>query len=181
MLGDAPFALFIGWTCFGNWLPGDERGYVSNTDVLGGGWAPKQNLPGTPYAKDAPLTRYRAAALMKQPPVRLSAELAAAAAESLVAAAAQRSWRILRAAVMANHVHVVLTDCPDNGPAVRRILKGTSQAELSDMLKRNQRWWTRGGSNRYLHTDEAILAATLYVAEQEYKLAEIIDMKIIAP
>jgi REP element-mobilizing transposase RayT len=116
---------------------------------------------------------------MNQAPVRLSREQALAAAESLVEAARKRSWRILRAAIMANHVHVVISECPDDGPAVRRILKGTSQAKLSDHARKNLRWWTRGGSNRYLHSDAAILGAIQYVAEQEYKLVEIIDMQIV--
>jgi hypothetical protein len=63
---------------------------------------------------------------------------------------------------------------------VRRILKGTSQAILSDKAGENRRSWTRGGSDHYLHSEEAILAAIRYVAEQEYKLAEIIDMRVIA-
>jgi REP element-mobilizing transposase RayT len=76
---------------------------------------------------------------------------------------------------MANHVHIVITECPDDGPAVRRILKGVAQAGLSDDAGENRRWWTRGGSDHYLHTEEAILAAIRYVAEQQFKLAEIID------
>ena len=181
MFTDAPFALFISWTCYGNWLPGDKRGYVSNTHLPGGGFLPKQNVPGTPYTKDHPLTRHQTSALMNQEPARLTRAHAVVAAESLVEAAAKRSWRILRGAIMANHVHVVVFDCPDDGPGVRRILKGTSQARLSDQEGENRRWWTRGGSDRYLHIDEAILAAIRYVAEQEYKLAEIIDMQVIVP
>jgi REP element-mobilizing transposase RayT len=180
-VNDAPFALFISWTCFGNWLPGDERGYVSNLLLPGGGSLRKENIPGTPYRKDDPLTRHQTRILMKQPPTRLSAALALATAESLVAAAQKRSWRILRGAIMANHVHVVVTDCPDDGSGVRKILKGTSQADLSDKAGENKRWWTRGGSDRYLHTDDAILAAIRYVAEQEYILAEIIDMQVVVP
>ncbi len=180
MFPDDPFALFISWTCFGNWLPGDIRGYVSNLQLPGGGSLPKQNIPGTPQRKDDPLTRRQAHVLMKQQATRLSAPQALAVANSLVEASRKRSWRILRGAIMANHVHVVVTDCPDDGPGVRRILKGTSQADLSDKAGDNKRWWTRGGSNHYLHTEEAILAAIRYVAEQEYKLAEIIDMQVIA-
>ena len=42
-------------------------------------------------------------------------------------------------AVMANHVHVLVTNCPDDGPAVRRVLKGVSQAELSRGEGRSKR------------------------------------------
>jgi REP element-mobilizing transposase RayT len=180
MFTDGPFALFISWTCFGNWLPGDERGYVSNTLLPGGMWLPKENVPGTPYTKDDPLTQHQARILMNQPPTRLTSSQALAVAESLVGAAQKRGWRIPRASIMANHVHVVITECPDDGRAVRRILKGVSQAALSDEFGENRRWWTRGGSDHYLHTEEAIMAAIRYVAEQQFKLAEIIDMKAIA-
>ncbi len=180
MFTDDPFALFISWTCFGNWLPGDKRGYVSNTQLPGGAWLPKENVPGTPYTKDDPLTRHQARILMNQPPTRLTGSNALSVAESLVDAARKRGWRIMRGAIMANHVHVVITECPDDGEAVRRVLKGISQAALSDAVGENRRWWTRGGSDRYLHSEEAIVAAINYVAEQEYKLAEIIDMKVFA-
>jgi REP element-mobilizing transposase RayT len=100
------------------------------------------------------------------------------ASASFVGTARKHSWRIPRAAVMANHVHIVVMDCPDDGESVRRIFKGTSQATLSEKQGRNQRWWTTGGSGRYLHTDHAIEGAIRYVAEQEWKLAEIIDMNV---
>ncbi len=74
---------------------------------------------------------------------------------------------------MANHVHVVICDCPDDGSAVRRILKGTSQAKLSARAERIQSWWTRGGSDRYLHGEDSILAAIKYVDRASTKLAEI--------
>ena len=79
---------------------------------------------------------------------------------------------------MADHVHVVIMQCPDDGKAVRRLLKGNTQASLSEDLGRSWRWWTAGGSDRYKHGTRAIEAAIIYVAEQEYKLAEIVDMEV---
>jgi REP element-mobilizing transposase RayT len=102
------------------------------------------------------------------------------AAEGLVAAARERGWHILRAAVMANHIHVVICHCPDDGPAVRRVLKGVSQSKLSKTAGRSQRWWTAGGSDRYKHGHTAIDAAVDYVARQAYKLVEIVDMQVLA-
>ncbi|HEY3966793.1 MAG TPA: hypothetical protein VGM05_19680 [Planctomycetaceae bacterium] len=180
MAPDDCFALLLTWTCFGNWLPGDERGYVSNTHLAGGGWLPKQNIPRTPFTKDDPLTRHQTRTLMNQSPTRLSLDDALCGAEALIEAARKRAWRILRGALMANHVHLVICDCPDDGSAVRRILKGTSQAKLSARAGINQSWWTRGGSDRYLHGEDSILAAIKYVAEQQFKLAEIIDMQVLA-
>ena len=111
MFTDDPFALFISWTCFGNWLPGDERGYVSNTQLPRGLWLPKENVPGTPYTKDDPLTRHQARVLMNQPPTRLTSSLALAVAESLVDAAQKRAWRIMRGAVV---LVVLRSECRDS-------------------------------------------------------------------
>jgi REP element-mobilizing transposase RayT len=175
---DEPFALHISWTCYGTWLPGDARGYVSDTLIPGGGFEPKQNVPGTPCTADDPFTRSRAQQLQKSPAVRLTRAQARAVAEALVSAAAKRGWFILRAAVMANHAHVVVTRCPDDGPAVRRILKGVSQAALSRVRGGPRRWWTAGGSDRYKHGTAAVDEAVRYVGDQEWKLVEIIDMVV---
>jgi REP element-mobilizing transposase RayT len=172
-----PFALHITWTCYGTWLPGDERGYVSNTLMSGHDFQPKQNTPGTPVHAGDPYTFQHARALQKGPMTLLSSTLALETANALVNAACARGWRIVRGAIMANHVHVVIMDCPDDGPAVRRILKGNSQAALCEKAGQNRRWWTAGGSDRYKHSWEAIEAAIQYVAQQPGVLAEIIDMR----
>jgi REP element-mobilizing transposase RayT len=174
------FALHISWTCYGNWLPGDERGYVSSTLRPDGRYAPRENTPRTPYKKDSPATRERAVACQKWPAVRLTAEQAGCVAAALVRAAAARRWRVLRAAVMANHVHVVVADCPDDGPLVRRALKGVTQAALSDHAGGPRRWWTEAGSDRYKHGEDAVRAAVGYVAGQEWMLAGVDDMRAFA-
>src|SRR6266540_5568786 len=103
-MAERSFAIHITWTCYGTWLPGDERGYVSNTRLPEGGFEPKQNTAGTPYTRDDPLTRHTARSEQSHPTVWLTSELATCVAESLVNLAKPRSWRILQAAVMANHV-----------------------------------------------------------------------------
>ena len=178
MIHGPTFALHITWTCYGTWLPGDERGHVSDVIYPDGGFDPKQNDVGSPVAAGDDFTRRHARSLQKGETVKLTPAQALRAAEALVAAARERGWHILRAAVMANHVHVVICDCPDDGPAVRRVLKGVSQAALSRAQGQPQRWWTQGGSDRYKHGWAAIEAAIAYVADQERKLAEVVDMEV---
>lgn len=163
------FGLLETWTCYGQWLPGDPRGYVSNT-LTEEGYRAKRNAPGTAYDRDERATHQRAKALQKYPTTWLTAELAVVAAEAIIAAAIDREWVILRAAVMSNHIHVVVAECPDNGSAVRRVLKGVSQAKLNEHIGKPCSWWTRGGSDLYLHGERAILAAISYVARQERML-----------
>jgi REP element-mobilizing transposase RayT len=175
---EEPFALFITWTCYGTWLPGDERGHVSNTLWPGGGFIPKENRIGVTARCDDASAHDQAQLLQNWDAVWLSAEEAVTAASALNGAAETRLWRILRAAVMANHVHVVVTDCPDDGPGVRRVLKGNANAELSRVRGRSPRWWTTGGSNHDLYSEESILATMRYVANQHGKLAEFVDGRV---
>ena len=144
MPSDRAFALLETWTCYGQWLPGDSRGYVSNT-LTEEGYRAKRNVRGTKFDRDDPATLRRAQALQKHPTIWLTEELANATAEALLAATVNREWIILRAAVMSNHVHAVVANCPDNGSTVRRVLKGVSQAKLNDYVGSPQSWWTRGG------------------------------------
>ena len=58
---------------------------------------------------------------------------------------------------------------------VRRVLKGVTQTDLCRDRGEWKKWWTQRGSDRYLNGAEAIEAAIHYVAEQAYKLAEVID------
>ncbi|MFN4261998.1 MAG: hypothetical protein ACK4RK_22195 [Gemmataceae bacterium] len=178
-MNDHPFALHITWTCYASWLPGDARGYVSNTLLPERGFLPKQNVPGTPCTADDATTRGHARALQRHPTACLTEEHARCVAMSLIDAARQRQWRILRAAIMANHVHVVITACPDDGPTVRRILKGVSDAALRQQFPGQGRWWTAGGSDRYKHDWPAIEAAVQYVKDQEHILSAIDDMQIV--
>ena len=200
-----PQVLFCTWTTYGTWLPGDRRGYVSNTLCPGGGFAPKRNRPGTPYARDDPFTRRRAQALQKHETVRLTADEAFIAALALVEAAASRRWRIVRGAVMADHVHVVVrlpleSATPERrGPtpplrgldppppprkgSVRRVLKGRSSAFLSDHLRGGipRRWWTAGGSDRLRTGTRSVAATVRYVDRQPGMLAYIVDNTVGAP
>jgi REP element-mobilizing transposase RayT len=176
MVIEEPFALFITWTCYGTWLPGDSRGHVSDTLQPGSASIPKNNAPQTEHSPGHEFTLKTAMQRQRFGTVKLTTEQARHLANNLLEVARKHDWRILRAAVMYNHIHLVITDCPDDGPGVRRILKGNSQAKLNHIYQETKRWWTRGGSNRYLHSEEAIRATIKYVAEQKGILSEIIDM-----
>jgi REP element-mobilizing transposase RayT len=178
MSSDEAFALLITWTCFGQWLPGDRRGYVSNT-LSEDGYRPKNNVVGAAYDQNDAATYQRAKQLQKQTTVWLTAAQARVAAQAMIRATVERGWVILRGAVMANHVHMVVADCPDDGPAVRRVLKGVSQAALSKAAGQPRTWWTAKGSDRYKHGHAAVEAAINYVAEQERVLVHIVNNEIV--
>ncbi|HEV8062307.1 MAG TPA: transposase [Gemmataceae bacterium] len=173
------FALHITWTCYGTWLPGDPRGYVSNTLLPRRGFSGKENVPGTAYTANDLKTFGHARSIQKSPTRLLTLEQACIAAQALMEAAQKRQWHILRGALMANHVHIVVTNCPADGPNVRRILKGVSDAKLRIRFPDQARWWTTGGSDRYKNDQRAIDAAVEYVANQEHILVAIEDMRIV--
>jgi REP element-mobilizing transposase RayT len=174
------FALLETWTCHGQWLPGDKRGYVSNT-LAEEGYRRKNNCPGLPYDRGNAKTWLRAKSVQKQESVLLTLQDAQVAAVSMIEACVNRDWLIIQAAIMANHVHVVVTNCPDDGPAVRRVLKGTSQAAMSRSFGRPRKWWTEGGSDRYKHGEATIAAAVNYVANQSHTLVFIVRNKLVLP
>ena len=78
MMDEVRFGLFITWTCYGTWMPGDERGFVSNKllprgpDGSGGGFVRKINTVGEEPHRDDPYTLQRAKTLQKQLKVRLN-------------------------------------------------------------------------------------------------------------
>jgi REP element-mobilizing transposase RayT len=172
------FALLETWTCYGQWLPGDPRGYVSNT-LTDEGYRPKRNERGTPIDRNDVTTYERAKQLQEHPTVWLTPTQAACVARSAIAAAVDRDWLILRGAVMSNHVHMLVANCPDDGPAARRVLKGVTQAALNKLVGHPASWWTRGGSDRYKHGAQTIETAIRYVANQERMLAAVADNQLI--
>jgi len=180
-MSDKPFALHITWTTYGTWLPGDKRGYVSPTRLPTGGALPKKNIYGTDYTRNDPYTKHIADSQQKYDTVLLTLDLANVVAAQLIASCEERHWHIAQAAIMTNHVHVVVMLCPEDGSAVRRILKGVSQAALSKHTGKNQRWWTTRGSNRYKYDQEAIDNAVHYDQRQEGMLVGIENMKIFVP
>jgi len=137
-VNDAPFALFITWTCFGNWLPGDERGYVSNLLLPEVVRSARRTSPGRRNRKDDPLTRpsdadpHEAApdAVVRSARARHSGVAGRGGAEAGRAdPPAARSWPITSTSSSPT--------ARNDGSGVRKILKGTSQADLSDKAGEN--------------------------------------------
>jgi hypothetical protein len=178
-ISDRPFALLITWTCYGTWLPGDARGHVSNVVLPTSRYQKSEQGAGTPYPEGDPRTRTRAVGLQKYPTSRLSPAEALILAESLLETSRTKSWFIPRAAILFNHVHGVICKCPPDGPAVRRVLKGRAHADLARSSAGTHRWWTKGGSDRYLNDEASIEGALHYVANQPNPLAEIVDGRIL--
>lgn len=172
-------AFFITWTTYGTWLPGDPRGHSSNFVGADNRYHPKSNQFGSEHSSGDQATLNRARAQQKWETVWLDSIQAGVCAEALLSASEKRSWKILRSAVMCNHVHIVLIGSTLSGPLTSRVLKGVSQARLSDSVGASRRWWTRRGSERPLSGSHAILSAMKYVENQEGLLARIAHNQIV--
>src|SRR5947208_16332563 len=103
------------WTTYGTWLPGDVRGFVSGVRTETGE-TQIHNQPGTPVDADIPSLYRHAHSIMKQPEVRLTAAQAQAVIGQFRETATHCGWVLHAAAVMGNHVHLVV-EAADDVPA----------------------------------------------------------------
>jgi hypothetical protein len=122
------------WTMYGNWLPGDPRGFVSTVSD-GKGGKTIHNLPGTPYDEDWELLNGAMIRSLKQPPIRLTKEQANAVFAQFQETATCRGWQLIAVAIMANHCHIAVGVPGDPDPS--KIL-GDFKSYASRAL--NKRW-----------------------------------------
>jgi REP element-mobilizing transposase RayT len=156
------------WTTYGTWLPGDERGFVSNVRALEGHEI-KHNTPGTPYDAKQRGLAISARAQLKGDPVWLSLPLAEQLAAQFLETAGYRGWSLLAMAIMANHVHLVVGVNHDPDPEVLlRDFKSYGSRCLNKMVGKppSGTWWTASGSRRKLSDDRAVQGAVRYVRNQ---------------
>ncbi|HXD87605.1 MAG TPA: transposase [Urbifossiella sp.] len=161
---------FLTWTTYGTWLPGDERGFVSNVrDDCGP--EVRHNKPGTPC--DAKLRGLANAARsqLNGPPVFLIEEQANTILPQLRETATYRNWTLFAAAIMANHIHLVLGVVGDPDPALLlRDFKSYASRSLNRTWPRpaSGTWWTENGSKRKVKDDAGLIEVIGYVRDQPF-------------
>ncbi len=166
-------------TFYGNWLPGDLRGFVSRVRDQRAEDAPtstrkEHDVLGTPYDADLPGLHHSAQESLRGAPIRIDAEQAQILLKQFHETAAYRGWQLLAIAIMNNHVHLVVVVNGDPDPTKMlgdfkaygsRALSGRWGKPTSDT------WWTYGGSKRKLPDEQAVHAAISYVRSQFEPLA----------
>jgi REP element-mobilizing transposase RayT len=158
-------------TCYGQWLPGDARGFVGHVRDHRPGDDERDNrvvhnTPGTGYDAGKPLLEAAARSRMHGPPVTLTRDQAAAVLTQFRETATVRKWSLLAASVMFNHFHVVVEVSGDPEPS--KILGdfkswGTRALNQKYGEPPSKTWWTAGGSKRKLPDEAAVRAAVRYV------------------
>ncbi|HVS40035.1 MAG TPA: transposase [Gemmataceae bacterium] len=161
------------WTTYGTWLPGDPRGSVTSVRD-GPGPRAEHDQPGTAWEGPLPRLHAAAAAALKGPPIYLTIEQAEALLGQFRETAAYRRWLLCGAAVMANHVHLVVGVPGDpNAEDLIRDFKAYGSRALNQRWGKpsNGSWWSGGGGSRRKLPDAAAVRAALgYLRNQSKPL-----------
>ncbi len=165
------------WTTYGTWLPGSQRGFVSEVRDESGVKV-LHNTPHTPCDADLPALQAYAASIMTEDAVLLDLAQAQVVAEQLRETAAHRGWRLLALAVMPNHVHVAVGVPGDPDP--EKLLgdfKTWCTRRLNSGWGRREHWWTQSGSRRPKNSAALLRSAIKYVRDQPYALTIWLDLE----
>ncbi|MHC4879089.1 MAG: transposase [Planctomycetota bacterium] len=148
---EEPIAFFITWTCYGTWLPGDERGWHKWGD---GGTRPPNEL-----------FKRTAQAQMKEPEFLLSDDDRIVVEATIAKHCDVRGWTLHKVNARSNHVHVVVT-APGYAPeTVRDQFKAWCTRKLTPVHQGRERFWTEGASCRSTNHDDDLEAAIQYAGE----------------
>jgi REP element-mobilizing transposase RayT len=150
-----PMALFLTWTTYGSWLPGDDRGWCDARGVMR---EPSHRLA------------LHATHAMRGGRVQFGPD-----DRRIVEAAIQehcrfRGWQLHAVHCRTTHVHAVLAAGEWRSGEVLRSLKAWCSRELSSRAGRRPRWWSRGGSKRLLYDTAAVVDVVTYVLECQDRL-----------
>jgi len=151
-----PLAYFITWTTYATWLPGDERGWVKKGDV-------RVRAP-------EPALKNYASSVLKSDPVLLSQEQRELVESTIRDHCKIRGWELHALNARSNHVHVVVTANIEP----RRVLdqfKAWCTRKLNEQFGRRRsatgRWWTEGGSKRWINDERHLENVIQYVLEAQ--------------
>ncbi len=159
-MNDVPIAFFITWTCYGTWLPGDERGWTKwhagdrDAQPLLANWCKEQ---------------------MNERPVELNAEQRQLVENVIREHCTKREWTLHAVNCRSNHCHVVVSAPNYDGETVRDQLKSWGTRRLKQQEREQgvneselrEQWWTRKGSVRWLDDEDSLEAAILYTRDAQ--------------
>jgi len=125
-------------TTYGNWLPGDKRGYVD-----------KHNEYGTPFDQPSPMLERLARTNMKETTVLFDTEHAEIILERWLNTAGEVRGTLLATAIMCNHFHIAGIFIGTITKAkLLQFFKGRASRALNQRFGKRT-WWTDSGSVRY--------------------------------
>lgn len=161
-------------TTYGTWLPGDPRGSVTSVldfriDEPTQPTRIEHVQPGTPWEPHLPGLHAVALRNLKGEPISLEQEHAELLVAQFRETCQFRNWRLLAAAVMWNHFHLVIELGFARADKALSDLKAYGSRVLNHRfgVPASRTWWTSGGSTRSLNDDSAVAAAVRYVVVKQ--------------
>ncbi|MCA8991157.1 MAG: transposase [Planctomycetaceae bacterium] len=149
-----PLGLFITWTVYGTFLPGDSRGWRHRAA------GPQSSRPRLELWHRTELTQE----------VRLLTQSMRDVTESAVREICRvRAWSLWAIAARSNHVHVVLTAPEFDPKTVRDQLKAKATLELrgSFSIWKDRPIWSVKGDIQFLDTEDDIDTCVTYVLDAQ--------------
>ena len=155
LMTETPWLLTF--SCYGNWLPGDARGFV-------------QRVPGCAAHPSPPNPRLHrwATRRLAQSPFLLDAPARAVVSAALRDQCAHAGWMLHALHVRTNHLHMVLSGAGSPDTMMSRLKSwATRRLREAQLIDDSRRVWARHGSTVPLRTAEAVEAACRYVVERQ--------------
>jgi len=146
-------AYFLTWTTYGTRLPGDERGWNRK----------KESAVQSP----SPLLVEAAQARMKEAEFRLSPEQRRTVETTIRDHCSIRNWTLHAVNARSNHVHVVVTAAKYRPETVRDQFKAWCTRKLKSLAGARSRFWTEGGSCRWMNRQDELESALIYVVDAQ--------------
>ncbi len=145
--------VFITWTTYGTWLPGDARG-----------WRAKQS--GNQLAN--PVLEAECREKMKFDPVKLSPDDRVTVEQACREHCDHRNWLLHAVNARSNHIHVVVS-----AYLKPQTIRDQLKANCTSCLRRQtnplicERTWTKGGDCEALFDEESLHNAIVYTLEAQ--------------
>ncbi len=136
----------VTWTTYGSWLPGDERGFVANGQIL----------PGDLKTLERNKKR------QKLPTVKLNKKEIKLIRQTIVNEAREIGHEIVALSVCTNHVHLAART---NDKLIEDIVGRYKSITTSALweLGREGRIWTKGYDKRFCFSEEELTRKIQYV------------------
>ena len=150
---DEPLAYFLTWTTYGTWLPGDDRS-----------WSRKGESDIQPPNQ---LFVAMAESRMKEPAFFLSDAHQRLVEDTIRKHCGVRGWPLHAVNARTNHVHVVVTAVGYEPETARDQFKAWCTRRLKAAEAARTRFWTEGGSCRWINQEADLEAAVFYVIEAQ--------------
>ena len=153
---DDSITLFITWTTYGAWFPGDSRGWRK--------WKSGEQPP-------RPLLEAWCRERMKEDPVLLTTNHRKKVEQVCRQHAEIRGWQLHALSVRSNHVHMAVT-----AEAAPQTVRDQFKANATRVLRQppdalaNEKVWTRGGDIEILDDAEALEKVVTYIMEVQDRM-----------